>query len=106
MPRFDNINTVYTPERKMGETELLRAVKFGIASEYEAAQIYQLMMESTDNREVRTILQSIADDEMHHAGKLAKLLEMLSPEDARQFQIGVEKAEQLLGQSSGTRSAD
>lgn len=96
MPRFDNINTVYTPERKMNEAELLRAVKFGIASEYEAAQIYQLMMESTDNSEVQAILQSIADDEMHHAGKLAKLLEKLSPEDAHQFQIGVQKAEQIL----------
>lgn len=97
MAVFDNINSVYAPERKLTSSEILRALKLGIASEYETVQLYQQMIESTDNNEVKIILQGIAEDEMHHAGKLAKLLEILSPEETAEYNIGVRKAEQILG---------
>lgn len=96
MPRFDDIHSIFTPDRKLKESEIIRAIKLGIASEYESTQIYQQIMESTDNNEVKIILQSIAEDEMHHAGKLMKLLELLSPLDTKEQQIGIQKAEEIL----------
>ncbi|MCM1324412.1 MAG: hypothetical protein NC218_09810 [Acetobacter sp.] len=96
MPHFDDIHNIFAPNRKLNDAEIIRAIKLGIASEYESTQIYQQIMESTDNNDVKIILQGIAEDEMHHAGKLMKLLEILSPLDAKEQQIGIQKALDIL----------
>ncbi len=100
MPHFDDIHNIYAPTQKLNEAEMIRAIKLGIASEYESTQIYQQIMESTDNQDVKTILQGIAEDEIHHAGKLMKLLEILSPLDTKEQQIGMQKAKDILTQKS------
>ncbi len=97
MPRFDNIHAIFAPDKKMTDTEILRAIKFGIASEFEAIQVYQQIMESTDNPQVKVVLTDITNDEMHHAGALTKLLYILSPTDAAQYEHGMAKAVAELG---------
>lgn len=99
MPHFDDIHNIYAPKQQLNDAEVIRAIKLGIASEYESTQIYQQIMESTDKQDVKAVLQSIAEDEMHHAGKLLKLLEIISPLDAKEQQIGQEKASDILAQS-------
>lgn len=96
MPHFDDIHNIYTPKQELTTAEMIRAIKLGIASEYESTQIYQQIMEATNNEEVKIILQGIAKDEMHHAGKLMKLLEILSPLDAKEQQIGLKKASDIF----------
>lgn len=91
MPEFADIHSVYTPAKKLSEVEILRAIKFGIASEFEAIQLYQQIMESTDNEDVKKVLTEITNDEKHHAGGLYKLLEILSPEDEKEYQHGVQE---------------
>lgn len=91
MPEFSNINTIYSPNRKLTKVEILRAVKFAISSEYEAIQIYQQIMESTDNNDVKVVLGDIAQEEKHHVGELRKLLEILSPEDEKEYRHGDEE---------------
>lgn len=91
MPEFANIKNVYTPTQKLNEVEMLRAIKFAIASEFEAIQLYQQIMESTDNVEVKKVLDEITNDEKHHAGGLYKLLEILSPEDEKEYLHGVQE---------------
>ncbi len=88
MPDFAEIHSVYTPAKKLTTVEMLRAIKFAIASEFEAIQLYQQIMESTDSIEVKKVLGEITDDEKHHAGGLYKLLEILSPEDEEEYQYG------------------
>jgi len=97
MPRFDNIHGILTPEKTLSPTEILRAIKFGIASEFEAIQIYQQIMESTDNNQVRIVLTDITNDEMHHAGALLKLLDILSPADTAEYLHGMRQAMTQLG---------
>lgn len=92
MPEFADIHSVYTPPKKLTDVEILRAIKFGIASEFEAIQLYQQIMESTDNADVHKVLTDITNDEKHHAGALYKLLQVLSPEDEQQYQHGVQEA--------------
>lgn len=99
MPRFANIHAIFAPTRKLTSTEILRAIKFGIASEYEAIQIYQQIMESTNNAAVHKILTDITNDEMHHAGALQQLLTVLGPADDPQYAHGRAKATAIL---SGT----
>ncbi len=92
MPRFDSIHDIRSSEKTLSPTEVLRAIKFGIASEFEAIQIYQQIMESTDNEQVKIILTDITHDEMHHAGALLKLLDILSPADTAEYLHGMRKA--------------
>ena len=97
MPSFGDIHTVYNPTRKLNKEEVLRALQFGIASEYETIQIYQQIMASTDSAAVKTVLTDLTNDEMHHAGALLKLIHILSPETAAQYEKGSQKVLTELG---------
>ena len=92
MPAFYDINSVYTPVRKLTNEEILRAIQVAITSEYESIKIYQQILSSTDNQSVHSVLNELLDDAMHHAGALLKLLYILSPEMARQYEIGAQRA--------------
>lgn len=89
MPEFAQIESVYSPKHTLSEVEILRAIKFAIASEFEAIQIYQQIMESTTNKSIHNVLDEIIEDEKKHAGGLYKLLEILCPEDEKIYQEGV-----------------
>ena len=91
MPDFNTIQNVYTPDRKLSPVEILRAIKFSIAAEFEAIQLYQQIMENTNNKNVIKALAEITEDEKKHVGGLNKLLEILSPEDNKIYQAGAEE---------------
>ena len=91
MPDFNTIQNVYNPNRKLTHTEILRAIKFSISAEYEAIQLYQQIMENTNNKNVIKALAEITEDEKKHVGGLNKLLEILSPEDNKIYQAGAEE---------------
>ena len=91
MPEFSTIQNVYTPDRKLSPVEILRAIKFSIAAEFEAIQLYQQIMENTNNKNVIKALAEISEDEKKHVGGLNKLLEILSPEDNKIYQAGAEE---------------
>ena len=75
----------------MDAVEMLRAIKFAITSEFEAIQVYQKIMESSDDKRIISVLKEITDDEKHHVGGLYKLLEILSPADAKEYEYGAEE---------------
>ena len=91
MPDFININSVYKTEKKLGAVEMLRAIKLAIASEFEAIQIYQQIMESTNDKRIINVLKEITNDEKNHAGGLYKLLELLSPNDLKEYEHGYDE---------------
>ena len=91
MPDFNTIQNVYSPNRKLSPVEILRAIKFSIAAEYEAIQLYQQIMENTNNKNVIKAFAEITEDEKKHVGGLNKLLEILSPEDDKIYQAGAEE---------------
>lgn len=96
MPEFSGIKTVYAPSKKLSDADILRAIKFAIASEFEAVQIYEEIMESTDNKKVKAVLAEISEDERKHAGGLYKLLTLLSPADVAAFEEGAKEAMEEL----------
>ena len=91
MPDFNTIRNVYSPNSKLSPVEILRAIKFSIAAEYEAIQLYQQIMENTNNKNVIKAFAEITEDEKKHVGGLNKLLEILSPEDDKIYQAGAEE---------------
>ena len=97
MPDFNTIQNVYNPNRKLTHTEILRAIKFSISAEYEAIQLYQQIMENTNNKAVIRVLSEITEDEKKHVGGLNKLLEILSPEDDKIYRAGAEETLKEIG---------
>lgn len=90
---FDSPFSGLANDRKLTKEELIRAIRFTIASEYEAIQMYMQLAESTDNKLAQDVLKSISDEERVHAGEFLKLLETLDPEEAKFYAEGSEEVE-------------
>lgn len=96
MPEFATPYSVKKNDRKLNNEELIRAIRFSIAGEYEAIQLYEEIAETIDNEEAKRLLNEIAGDERVHAGNLYYLLNLISPEDAKGHKEGAEEAEEII----------
>lgn len=88
MPSFGTPFSGLANERKLTHEELVRAIRFMVAAEYEAVQMYVQLAESTDNKSAIAVLQDIAEEEVVHAGEFLKLLHHLAPEEAKLYEKG------------------
>jgi len=59
MPEFGNPFSGLKKDRKLTNEELIRAIRFMIAAEYEAIQLYMQLAESTDNKLAQDVLKEI-----------------------------------------------
>ncbi len=78
--------------KMLSHTELVRSIRFMIAAEYEAIQLYEQLAESTDNEMARKVLTDIADEEKEHVGEFQQLLSVLAPKDEKLYLEGREEA--------------
>ena len=69
MPEFCNPFSVLKNYRNLTHKELVRAIRFMIAAEYEGIQLYQQTAESTDNQLAKEDLIDIVNEEKEHAHK-------------------------------------
>ena len=83
MPDFGNPFSGLACDRKLTHEELIRAIRFMIAAEYEAVQLYMQLAESTDNKLAVEVLKDIADEERVHAGEFLRLLRELAPDEEK-----------------------
>ena len=96
MPDFGNPFEGLRKDRKLTHEELVRAIRFLIAAEYEAVQLYMQLAESTDNELAIAVLKDIADEERVHAGEFLKLLMTLDPEEEEFYKKGYEEVEEII----------
>lgn len=96
MPEFSSPFTVLKNDRKLTREELVRAIRFMIAAEYEAIQLYQQTAESTDDALAREVLLDIANEEKEHAGEFLRLLRELEPEEENFYRDGYEEVEEMI----------
>ena len=96
MPEFGNPFAGQMSDRKLTDKELVRAIRFMIAAEYEAIQLYQQLAESTDNKLAIEVLQDIADEEPVHAGEFLRLLHELAPDEEKFYKEGAEEVEEEI----------
>ena len=82
--------------RTLSHPELVRSIRFMIASEYEAIQLYTQLAESTDHPLARTVLRDIADEERVHAGEFLRLLEVLDPAEAKYYDRGFREVDEII----------
>ena len=96
MPDFVNNFSGMKADRKMTAEELKRAIRFDIAAEYEAVQLYLQLAESTDNRLAIAVLQDIAKEELEHAGEFLRLLKELAPDEQEHYDEGAGEVEAMM----------
>jgi rubrerythrin len=94
MPEFGSPFSGIALDRKVTESELIRAIRFMVAAEYEAIQLYMQLAESTDNKLAQEVLKDIADEERVHAGEFLKLLYHLAPDEEDHYKEGFEEVEE------------
>ena len=93
MPEFGSPFSGLALDRKVTKSELVRAIRFMIAAEYEAVQLYMQLAESTDDELAKEVLVDIANEERVHAGEFLKLLYHLEPEEEKYYKEGFEEVE-------------
>jgi len=96
MPDFNNAFSGLANNRKLTKEELIRAVRFMIAAEYEAVQLYMQLAESTDNKLAITVLKDIADEERVHAGEFLRLLKELAGDEENFYKKGAAEVEEFI----------
>ena len=96
MPEFGSPFSGLAKERKLTKEELIRAIRFMVAAEYEAIQLYMQLAESTDNQLAQDVLKDIADEEKVHAGEFLRLLKQLAPDEDGFYNEGAEEVEEEI----------
>ncbi|NSW85627.1 MAG: rubrerythrin [Syntrophobacteraceae bacterium] len=96
MPEFGTGLTGLALDRKVTHSELVRCIRFMVAAEYEAVQLYMQLAESTDNELAREVLTEIAEEEIVHAGEFLRLLKELEPGEEEFYRKGAEEVEELI----------
>ena len=96
MPEFGSPFSGLANDRKLTNAELVRAIRFMIAGEYEAIQLYMQLAESTDNKLAIEVLKDIANEERVHVGEFLRLLSELSPDEEKFYDQGVEEVEKTI----------
>lgn len=97
MPEFGNPFAGLANDRKLTNEELVRAIRFMVAAEYEAIQLYMQLAESTDNKLAIEVLKDIADEERVHAGEFLRLLHELAPDEEKFYAEGAREVEEEIG---------
>lgn len=96
MPEFANPFSGLANDRKLTKEELVRAIRYMVAAEYEAVQLYMQLAESTDNELARMVLADIADEERVHAGEFLRLLKELASDEEGFYKEGYEEVEEMI----------
>lgn len=103
MPEFGNAFSGLALDRKLTKTELVRAIRFMVAAEYEAVQLYMQLAESTDDELAQEVLVDIADEERVHAGEFLRLLKYLEPKEEEFYAEGAEEVEEIYEELKGKK---
>ncbi len=103
MPDFSNPFAGLKHDRLLTHEELVRAIRFAIASEYEAMQLYEQLAESIDNGLAQDVLRDIANEEKVHAGEFLRLLRELQPDEEGFYQKGAGEVEDFMARNAGAK---
>lgn len=96
MPEFGHPFSGLAAGRKLTKSETIRAVRYLVAAEYEAVQMYIQLAESIDDKLAREVLKDIADEERVHAGEFLRLLHHLAPDEAKFYKEGAGEVEEEM----------
>jgi rubrerythrin len=90
--KAQNLEVVKTP-KKFTDRELTRAIRDALIAEEGAIKQYELVVDATDNEQVKKVLTSIANEEKVHVGELQKLLSILLKDEQQFLDDGAKEVE-------------
>ena len=96
MPEFGTPFSGLANDRELTDSELVRAIRFLVAAEYEAVQLYMQLAESTNDKLAQEVLKDIADEERVHAGEFIRLLKQLAPDEEKFYDEGAEEVQEII----------
>ena len=96
MPTFGSPFSGLAKDKKLTDAELIRAIRFMVAAEYEATQLYMQLAESTNNKLAIKVLKEIADEERVHVGEFMRLLNELAPDEKKFYVEGAKEVENKI----------
>ena len=96
MPVFSTPFEGNNNDKKLSNHELIRAIRFSIASEFEAIQFYEQLEDASDNKDAKMLLREIADDEKEHVGNFLYLLKLLSEDEEKHYKEGAKEAVRVI----------
>jgi rubrerythrin len=96
MPEFAQPFAGLALDRKVTHEELVRAIRYNIAAEFEAVQLYIQLAESTDNKKAKAVLTDVANEEKEHVGEFMRLLMELAPDEEQFYEKGRREVEEIL----------
>ena len=96
MPEFANSFSGLAAERKLTPSELVLVIRYIVAAEYEAVQLYMQVAESTKDELAIKVLTDIAEEEIVHAGEFLRLLKHLAPEEEEFYVKGAKEVEAMM----------
>jgi rubrerythrin len=94
MPEFSQPFNGLKHDRELTREELVRAIRFMVAAEYEAVQMYEQLAESTGSELAQKVLRDIAGEEKVHAGEFLRLLKELQPDEESFYRKGAREVEE------------
>ncbi len=96
MPEFSTAFSGLSEKKPLTHEELVRSIRFMIAAEYEAIQLYTQLAESTNNKLAKEVLIDIANEEKVHAGEFLRLLKELAPDEEEFYKAGAQEVEEEI----------
>ena len=96
MPTFGSPFSGLANNKKLTNDELIRAVRFTVAAEFEATQLYMQLAASTDNKLAVKVLKDVADEERVHVGEFLRLLHELAPDEEKFYAKGAKEVEDMI----------
>jgi rubrerythrin len=85
----------------MTEEDLGRALRYAIADEYEAIQIYSQISESTEDPALRAVIDDIVSEEKKHASQFWDLLSRVDPEEHQAWNRAINENKRLMESQQG-----
>jgi rubrerythrin len=82
--------------KKLTNEELIRALRFSMAAEFEAIQFYMQLAESTDNKLAIEVLKDVANEERVHVGEFLRLLYEIAPDEEKLYNQGAKEVEEEI----------
>jgi len=98
MPEFLNPFSGKVPDRRLTRAELIRAIRLNLAAEHEAVHLYMAHADATDHPLAKEVLVDIANEERVHAGEFARLLEILTGDEAKWLEEGRKEVDEMAAE--------
>jgi ferritin-like protein len=93
---FSSIGSLLKTDKPLDQRETARAIRLAISAEQDAVHLYELIIDSCENADVKELLGDIADEEKVHAGELQQLLSVLDLKDEKLLDEGRAEAKKII----------